>query len=292
MVDKSKALSFGSNWNLSLGGTSMLGISTSLKEEVEWDEPSDNAFIGTTRPEKAGRQVIKKDVKGQVTVRPSYAHADELLAILFDGASSPYTPADDPTAIDVDVVIDREVDIFTYADCWLQSLELTGNPNEPIDWILDLLGKLEVDSGAVAALTIPDKMLFSDLTLTIGGDTYFPTGFTWKFMYDLEERFHNSLTRSSVGFRIPRLEIGINFDTNDDTWADLQNKSGLNTAIANTNLVFTNGANTLSLLTPECTVMNPSKWVDGEGVEARKFDLQLRAWSATAEADICSMTYA
>ena len=55
--------------------------------------------------------------------------------------------------------VEREVDTYTYAACWCNTLTITGNENEPIDWNLDLLGTTEADAGTVTALTVADKMI-------------------------------------------------------------------------------------------------------------------------------------
>ncbi len=292
MADKSKDLTFGSEVSASVGGTVMLATTASLKAENTWIEPSENGFIGTDKPANTGRMLSKVDVKGNVIIRPSYANANALMALCFDETTGTFTPADDPAAIDIDVVLDRGVDVYTYADCWLNSLTLSANENEPVDWTLDLLGTTEADAGTVADLAIPDRMRMSDMTLTIGSDTYFITGFNWLFSYDLTERFHNSLTRSSVAARIPRITLGLNLDYNADTWGDLFDLAGLDTAVNDVVLAFTDGVNTVTLTHPEMTVMNPSRWPDLSGVDAVSATLELRAWLKTAETDIFSATYA
>jgi len=112
------------------------------------------------------------------------------------------------------------------------------------------------------------------------------------FNYDYTERFHNSLTRTSAYARIPRIELSVNLDHNADNWADLKDNAGTDTVLDDVNLVFTDGANTLSLLHPEMTVMNPSKPDDASGVESQNYELTLRAWLGSGETDIFSATYA
>lgn len=292
MVLKSKDLIFGSGSKGSIGGTVMFISQESLKEEVTILEPSEVGFIGTNKPSNDGRQVSKRDVKGNVLIRPSYANGNFILQQYFDEVTGTFKAAVDPNGKTSAFVFDRGVDIYTYAACWLQELALSGNENESIEWLLTLLGTTEVNAGAVGALTPPDRMLFSDLTLTIATHTYFPIGFTWKFMYDFEERFHNSLTRSHVMSRIPRVEISLIFDVNSDTFADLFVLAGGVTQLDDVNLVFADGSNTLSLLVPKATVMNPSKWADAEGVSAQQATLELRAWlDDGTETEIFTMTY-
>jgi len=292
MADKSKAQTFGSDFKASVGGTTMLVTESSLKAEYEWYEPSDNGFIGTDKPANTGRQVTKKDVKGVVNVQPSYANANALLALCFDETTGTFTPADNPESIDIDVVVDRGVDVYTYADAWLNMLTISGAENEPLSWAMDIMGQDEADSGTVAALTVPDRMLFSDLTFSINANQYFITSFSWAFSYDLTERFHNSITRSSVAARIPRIDLSINIDLNSDNWGDVMDLAGTDTALADVNLVFTDGANTVSLLHPEMTVISPDRVKDASGVDSQNYDVNLRAWLASGEGDIFTATYA
>ena len=96
MADKSRDILFGTNATGSIGGTPMRIIDNSLKAENEWYEPDANAMIGTQKPANTGRQVTKMDVKGSVTVQPSFAHAHPLLGLCFDETTGTFTPADSP----------------------------------------------------------------------------------------------------------------------------------------------------------------------------------------------------
>lgn len=292
MADKSKAQTFGSECSGSIGGTTMLITGTDLNAKREWYEPSANGMIGTQRPANTGRQVVKNDVSGTVTVQPSYAQANTLLGLCFDESTGTFTPADDPTAIDIDVVLSKGVDVYTYADCWLKSLLLQGSENSPLEWVLDLLGQDETDAGSVSALAIPDRMLFSDFTFSLGSNTYFPTSLAWKFDYALTERFHNSVTRSSVDSDIQICTLDLEFDLNSDTWADLLAKAGTDTAINDVILTATNGTNTITITHDEMTVMNDIRLPDVSGKDAITATLSLQAWLKSGSTDIVSITYA
>ena len=205
MANKSKDQTFGSEWRGSLAGTVMMFDpgSTTLKAENEWWEPKDNAMIGTKRPYNTGRQVVKTDTKGNLGIFPSYAHGNTILQQIFDETTGTFTPMDSPEDMDVgDVVIYKKVATYTYADCWCNQLTISGGENEPLLWVLDLLGQSEAESGSVAALTPPDCMLFSDLTCSLNSNTYFPVRMEFLFDYGFEERFHASTTRSSVMSRV------------------------------------------------------------------------------------------
>ena len=292
MADKSKDILFGTNATGSIGAEAMRITDCSLKAEHEWYEPDASAMIGTQKPANAGRQVVKTDVKGGVTVQPSYANADTLLGLCFDETTGTFTPADSPEGIGIDVVMSRGFDVTTYADCFLNSLEISGNPNEPVSWVMDLLGKTAADAGTVSALTVPDVMLFSDFTFSINSNAYFPTNMVWKFDYAIDERFHNSVTRSSVMSNVPMCTLDLEFDVNSDTWADLFNKSGTDTAIDNVVLTATDGTHTMTITMPEMTNINPSPVPDMSGVDAIKHTLNLRAWLDSEASDIVTITYA
>jgi len=292
MADKSKAILFGTSSTGSVAAEPMRITDNTVKAEYEWYEPDANAMIGTQKPANTGRQVVKTDVKGAITIQPSYPHADILLAECFDETTGTFTPADNPEAIAIDIVADRNFNTETYASCFLSSLEISGAENEPLAWVLDVLGKTEADSGTVSALAVPDVMLFQDVSFLIGGNTYFPTGMTWKFDYALEERFHNSNTRSSVMSNVPMCTLDLEFDYNADTWADLFDKAGTDTDVGEVVLTMTNGANTMTITMPETTNISPSSVPDMSGVEAIKGTLNLRAWLKSGEDDIMDITYA
>lgn len=292
MADKSKNITYGHERVGSVDGTTMMVVNDSLSAKSTFDEPDESGMIGTNKPANTGRQVTKVDVNGNITVRPSYAHANTLLQAIFDESAGTFTPADDPTAQTFDVVVDRDVDINTYAACWMQQLTIKANENEPIDWDMELLGTTETDAGTVAALAVPDKMIMPDLTVSINANTYFVQGFEWSWTYAYDERFHQSLTRSVAVSKIPMAKLNLTCDYNSDTWADLFALAGTDTALTDVNLVFTNGVNTLTIAHPEMTVMNESKWNDQSGVDASSGTIELRAWLASGESDIVTVTYA
>lgn len=292
MADKSKLLNYGSECKASIGGTSMLITNFGLKAEYEWDEIHDKALLGTNRPEKGGRQVAAKDVKGAVTVLPDYTHAQVLLAEVFDLSTSTYTPMDDISTMDIDIVADKGVDVFTYANCWCNTLTLQGQEKGPVEWILDLLGVDETDEGSVTIPAQVDNMRFTDLSLSINSNTYFPKGFKWMFNYNMQERFHNSLTRSAAQDQRHECLIDLNLDLNADNYTDLQAMAGTNDTIPNVNLVFSDGTDSLTFAHPICTVMNTSKIDDIGGVDSVNADIQLAAWSADGSADAFSVTHA
>lgn len=293
MANKSKAGTYVNEQSISVDTSVMFASAVGLKAEHTWDEPDETGMIGTTRPLNSGRQVTKTDVKGPVTIRPSYAHANTLLKAVFDETTGTFTPADDPTATaTAAVVIDRGVNVHTYASCWVNVLTLSAGENAPVDWTLDLLGTTEVDSGSVAALTPPDRMLMSDLTFSLNSNVYFPTSFSWMYTYRFDERFHQSVTRSSVLAHIPYCQLTMTVDVNADNYGDLMDLSGTDTTMDDVIVTATDGGNTMVITMPETTNMSPSQFPDSGGVDASTFDVVLRAWSATAEADFVTITYA
>lgn len=288
MAAKSKALTFGHNCKGSIGAATYLIVQESLKANQEWLEPSEEGMIGTDKPANAGRILKKTDVKGSVTVRPSVAQLEVLMALWFDQTGGATTPADSPVSKSAAVVLDRGIAVHTYAACWMNQLELSASENEPIDCVFDLLGTTEAASGSVGAVTPPDRMRFSDLTVSIASNTYYPSAFKWRFSYNFEERFLNALTRSVVQQKIPTCEVELTFDHNSDTYTDLFALSGTDTELANVVLTIADGTNTIVFTMNPCCVMNPSKVPDGSGVEARKNTLLLRTFSAT---DVFSAAY-
>lgn len=278
---KSKALTFGHNCKGSIGGTPYLIVQESLKATQEWLEPSEEGLIGTDKPANAGRILKKTDVKGSVTARGSVAELEALLALWFDQAAGATTPADSPVGKTAAVVLDRGVAVHTYAACWLNAIELSANENEPVDIMLDLLGTTEAASGTVTAPTLTDRMRFSDCSFSLASNAYYPSGFKWRFSYELEERFLNSLTRSVVQHKIPICTLELTFDHNADTYTDLFALSGTDTEIDNCVLTINDGSHSLALTMTDCCVMNPSKFPDGSGVEARKDTVILRSFNTT-----------
>ncbi len=291
---KSKDQTFGSECAVSVAGTVMFGVSEGLKEVPEWDEPQDTGMTGTDKPKNSGRQVTKKDVGGPLVIRPSYKHAQTILQTWFDETAGTFTAADDPNGKSGAIVIDREVDIYTYAACWLSQMELRFTENEPVDFALELLGTTEADSGSVGALTPPDKILASDLTVSLGGSTYFPIAGRVRFNYDYQPaggRFHQSLTRSSVAAKTPWFIIELDFDYNPDTWGDLFDLSGTDTTIDDVLLTFTDSTYTLIFDAAETTNVTPSKWSDQDGVEEKTHTLALKAWLDAGETEVAEFRF-
>lgn len=293
MSAKSKALTFGSACKMSVGGTVMFASGGGGEVNEEWSEPSEIGMIGTDKPANTGRQIVKTDVKlsPQLQLQPSDVAV--LLPLFFDAG---YVAADDPSAKNTcAVVVDFGVDVFTYAAMWLSELEISGRENEPLIWTPHLLGTSEANSGSVAPLVVPDRLRFSDCTFSIGGNTYYPTGFNFKFQYDLAERFHNSVTRSSISARIPRCLLDLDLDVNSDTWADLYALAGTDTAVGSTAgvvVAISDGAHGLTITIPETAVMNAKKVPDINGPEELKGTVNLRAWLKTAQSDIVTLAYA
>lgn len=289
---KTKDLTFGSECAASVGGTAMFAVAESLRAEHTWSEPADIGMIGTDKPKNSGRQVVKTDVKGALRIQPSYAHAYALLQAFFDETTLVFTPADDPNAMTAAVLVDRHVDIYTYAACWLASLEISWQENEPVEWLLELLGTTETDAGASIDMSaVPDRMLASDLTVSLASSTYFPVAGRLKFDYDVEERFHQSLTRSSIAARIPKLILELDLDVNSDSFADLMALAGTDTTVDDVTLTFTNGSQVLVIAMPEMVVISPTKWPEQDGTSPKQHTIQLMATLDAAESDIFDATY-
>ncbi len=291
MANKSKALTFGHNSKVSIGGTPYFCVQESLHATTEMKEPSEEGMIGTDRPGNAGRLPHKIDVKGNVTVRCTVLELEAILALFFDQAVGATTPADSPVGKTSPVVIDRAGKVKTYAACWLNAIELSAQENEPIDVLLELLGTTEAVTGSVGDVVLPDRMRFSDLAVSLASNAYFPSGFKWRFDYALEERFLNSLTRSVVQQKIPKAEIELALDRNADTVADLFELAGTDTELASCNLTINDGTHTIVLGHANCCVINPSADQDASGVEARKDTVKLRSFLKAPATDIFTGTY-
>jgi len=295
MANKSKDQTFGSEWSGSIAGTVMLldPSNTSLKSVSEWWEPMENAMLGTKRPGNTGRQVVKDDVSGTVGVFPSYAHANTILQQIMDESTGTFTPMDAPEDMDVgDIVIDKSVIVHTYADAQCNELRLSGGENEPLVWILDLLGRTEAVSGSVAALTPPDCMLFSDVSFSLNSNAYFPTRMELRFGYQLSDRFHNSVTRSSAMSQFDSCELDLTFDINADTYADVAVLAGTDTAIDDVVLTITDGTSTITVTMDRTTNMSPHVIPDPGGTDAIQDTITLKGWLKSGSTDIVVMTYA
>lgn len=285
---KSKALTFGHNCKGSINAVPYLITQESLRANHEWMEPSEEGMIGTDKPANLGRILKKTDVKGNVTARGSVLELNTLLALFFDQAIGVTTPADSPVGKTAAVVLDRGVAVHTYAACWLNAIELSANENEPVDIVMELLGTTEAASGTVTAPTLTDRMRFSDCAFSLASNTYYPSGFKWRFSYEMEERFLNSVTRSIVQHKIPVCTLELTFDHNADTYADLFALAGTDTELDTNTFTINDGAHSLVFAMTDCCVMNPSKVPDGSGVEARKDTVILRSFNTT---DVFTGTY-
>jgi hypothetical protein len=296
MSDKSKVRSWGAHCRMSLGGTTMFCRDPGLALARTMSEPAETGMVGTDKPGRGGRQLIKTDVKLSPKIQPSYAHATAILAMFFDGTGT-YTPADAPIAKTADVVLHTVVRTTTYAGCWLKALEIAGEEGKgELDWILQLLGTTVAASGTVTAADVPDRMLFSDLALAIAGNTYHLKGFSLKIDYDLaDDMFLNSLVRSTVSPRIPFVTLDLDLDVNSDSYADLMAHAGTNDAIGSTQgvvLTFTGGGHSLTITIPEMVVVSPSEEAEVSGPEALKYNVQLKAYLKSGQNDNITLAYA
>jgi len=292
MANKSKVLTFGSACKGSVGGSSMLIMSESLKAEYTWHEPTETGLVGTAKPQNLGRQVVKKDVKGQVGVQPSYVHLNTIMEKCFNEASSnTFTPHTAVTSTDIDIVLDRSVDVYTYESCWVSNVTIDSRENEPVLVTLDLLGQDETNEGEVSDLTLTDRVLNSDLTVAINSNTYFPMSAKWMFDYRPTERFHQSTTRSTVGHGIPECKVELEMDMNSDNWADLFALAGTDTALSNVILTWTDGDAAFAFTMASMTVISASRTPDTSGVDAVTGTVELKAWSSDGSTDLFSAVY-
>lgn len=290
MADKSIKQVFGGECKGSVAGVPMLITSQGLKAEYTWSEPHTSAQLGTLNPSKGGRQIVKKDVKGPITLLPTYANAATIFGVMLDSSTGTYTPRDVPEEMDFDVILNKVTGIFTYDECFCNVLTLKGQENSPLEMILDILGKDEVASGSVTNPDQLDTMLFTDLSLSINSNTYFPKGFEWKFTYTFSDIFNNSLTRQGVMSQLLETTLSLNFDKNSDTYADIRAHAGSNDTIANVNMTFTDGVDSIVIAHPIMTVMNPSKDDDVSGVDTLAADVELKAWSSDGSTDAFTIT--
>lgn len=286
MAAASKVFTTGAECAVSFNAVPIVAKSESMALTPSFYEPGDG-FIGGLEPYKERRRMLKKDVKGSISFQPTYTEAIALFTGFFSGTSSEtdaafsgYTARGVPaTPAQYTVLVDRRHSsgkIFSYPGCWMNKIGIAVAESAPVDIVCDFLGTTEGTAAAtIAAAEAALPAIMDDVTVTVGGDEYFATG--GEFIVDLmlDERFHNSLTRSHAQRKVVNVTAKIDLDLNSDTWAQLLKNSTDNDSVAVT-VKCSNGAKGFGLSFPEMCITNATPTITG--ADSVKASLELKAY--------------
>jgi len=151
-------------------------------------------------------------VVGRIAMHPSPATLDLLLPRILGGTESADTFPLAETLPAFGVLIDRVNEQFEYTDCKVnramfrgRAASLTGNDPEPIELVLEIVGKTEVTGTTYPALTLGTAAnyapyVFEDASsgLTLNAATRDMLAFELMIDNHLHARFSNSLTATSI----------------------------------------------------------------------------------------------
>jgi hypothetical protein len=299
MADASKGFTAGVECAVEIGSTAVVARSETLAMKPSWYEPEDG-LIGSREPLTDRRRVIKKDVGGGIVCLPTYTEAIAILGCIFpdsgtatdatgfSGYTSKALPASPQTNI-YQIQVDRRHatgKVFTYGSCWPSSLTIRYAEAAPVEIELNVLGQTEgtsTDTIAAAEAALPAIM--DDVSVTIDGDEYFSTGGEVTVDLSMEDRFHNSLTRSYAQSKVIMVTGKIDLDMNADTWAQFLKNSQNNQHMA-IRLKATDGTKGFGLYMAACCITGATPTIGGPDVS--KPSLEFRAYKdAAATPTVC-----
>jgi hypothetical protein len=146
----------------------------------------------------------------------------------------------------------------------------------PVDLVCDFLGTTEGTAAAsIAAAEAALPAIMDDCAITIGGDQYFANGGEFTVDLALDERFHNSLTRSHAQRKVLNATAKIDLDLNSDTWAQLLKHSTDNDSVAVT-VKCSNGVKGFGLSFPEMCITSATPTISG--ADSVKASLELKGY--------------
>jgi len=221
MADFSKVALQGHSAGLKIGTTPIqFATNVGLKPTVtynEWDQ-----YLGSTRyPSGCTRFPLKIDNAGPLEITAAtHATAKILLATHFSGSA--YTLPTDVNGTDntVDIIVNDGQGTFTYADCWIPVLEISGEDEAPIAFNLTALGGgTRTAAGSVGAPMCATPYLHSDLTVTIidGTSTVHPASTKLTFDQGVGDgKFRQSLTRTHLDAMVYKATVELSLPWNAD----------------------------------------------------------------------------
>ena len=290
MADASKVFTTGAECAVSFNAVPIVAKSETLALTPSFYEPGDG-FIGGLEPHKERRRVLKQDVKGSITFQPTYTEAIALLTGFFSGTSAEssasfagYTPRGVPgTPAQYTVLVDRRHasgKIFSYPSCWMNKISITVAESAPVDIVCDFLGTTEgTATASIAAAEAALPAIMDDCTITIAGDQYFANGGEFIVDLALDERFHNSLTRSHAQRKVLNATAKIDLDLNSDTWSQLLKHSTDNDSVVVT-VKCSNGVKGFGLSFPEMCITSATPTISG--ADSVKASLELKGYKQDA----------
>lgn len=289
MATKSRYFTVGAECAVSFNGTGMVAKGENLSCDYQWYQPEDG-LIASKEPLKSRRLHLKQDVRGDVTFTPSYDEGIQILAAIFSTAGtstdavsfSGYTARvlpTDPGSTLVDLEVNRKHasgKTFLYADAWVPKVTVKSSENQPVEMTLDILGKQELEgTNTIPAAAAASPAIMDDLTVYIGTDEYCATDVEVTVDLQMDERFHNSLTRTHAQPKVLNVTGKIGLDLNTDNWPVFQKNATDNDSYA-IGIKWTDATDGFGFWMPVCCITSKTPSIGGPDVQ--KPTLEFRAY--------------
>lgn len=237
MANKSKAIIKAIRNKMEIDGVPCSFVSNTVKAAADGRFIGYGAESGTTGsldPNIARRTEVKRDVKGDIAVDPTFTVARKLIALFFSGSTgsgsgdftgyTSYALPDDPTAdaCRFDIRADRVTNRKLYEDVWLNTLKISGQGAQACRFDLSILGADEAaDTGDPIEDAAAGSILNGSMcSLKIGSDVYFPSQWEIELSHALsddEKSFAmGSLIRTHVSAGERIVKVTATFDYNSD----------------------------------------------------------------------------
>lgn len=238
---------------LAINGQQMEFLEFEGGQTIELVDNSDQANRGYLSHAKERVTQGLKLIRIKIVMQPSPSELDVLIP-LFGFAESPtdtFSPTDDFSALEFDVIADRVAKVHTYADCKVDKWTLLGQKGRmPITLELEIIGKTETEGAAgsfsATALDTDHNYAFTEGVLTLEGSARPFDRFAAGGDNKLFASFNNSQTAECIEPTDKSFWLACNSPYNT-THADLYTNAVADVAGAAGSLVFTRGTKSTTL---------------------------------------------
>lgn len=303
MADKSKRSSVGAEYAMSLKGVGIVANSFTPPAAMEWDDGE--GMIGRRFLDNDRSTKNKKDLTMSVGGNFTFAQLKAIhWAIMFPetggagaGFFTGFTKKDlDSDPPDVTNQFDLVADylsasgkVFTWADCFMNMLEIEAPESAPLEVVAEIFGTVEKseDTASVTAATGATLAHTTDTQLDMGANTYFPKGVKFTINQQLVVDWLNSITPVVTSADIQIVEGELTMTLNTDVWADLLSKLDTNNEIS-LSWKAESGSDGVGLELPTIKFTGPMPTLPKEGQVTHT--LPFRSFGTTAAAVVQAYT--
>lgn len=248
-----------------------------------------NSIRGTrSRPKERNRQGLRR-VSGTITMNPSPTELDNLLPRILGAAEATDTFDVAETLPEFDVLIDRVSKRFNYTSCKVARATFSGSSGQPIQLVLDIVGKdFDNSDTAFPGLTFDTDAMYvfndSSSGVTLEGSTREIQDFNLVIDNLVEARFRNSNTATDVTAQDRDITLSVTspFTSSeialfDDAVDDVDGATG--------SLVFTNGNQSLTFTFGNLLLM-PAETPNVQGKQEIVLPQTYKAYKSGSTADL------